>query len=221
MPRWSTGQFAGQLIAEGAGAGRTRASRLPFWVSRALPMRHGLTRSSRPTVRWPRRLLRTGSRGPAQCGARSGRSSSSLTSRRSATSTTTLFASPLSAVSLRSFRWVAQVVQVGCGHLDSTGCWRFAQWTADALEAGEERRIVDAWLDHMGDVCQAAGVALADGRVCHWSPAEPANLERAYNAARTRHPDADWPPEIPWFDVLQRVIRTEPVTVTGVHSTSA
>jgi hypothetical protein len=107
-----------------------------------------------------------------------------------------------------------QIVQVGCGHLDSAGCWRFAQLTADVLDVGEERRIVDAWIGHMGDVCQAAGVTLADARIYHWSPAEPVNLESAYNAARTRHPDADWPAEIPWFDVLQRIIRAEPVAVT-------
>jgi hypothetical protein len=111
-----------------------------------------------------------------------------------------------------------QIVQVGCGHLDSTGRWRFAQWTADALDTGEERRIVDAWLGHMRDVCQTVDVALVDARICHWSPAEPVNLETAYNAARTRHPDADWPAEIPWFDVLQRVVRAEPVTVTGAFN---
>jgi hypothetical protein len=111
-----------------------------------------------------------------------------------------------------------QIVQVGCGHVDSSGCWRFAQWTADALDAGEERRIVDAWLRHMADVCEAAGVTLVDARMCHWSPAEPVNFESAYNAARTRHPDAGWPAEIPWFDILQRVIRAEPVSVTGAFN---
>jgi hypothetical protein len=111
-----------------------------------------------------------------------------------------------------------QIVQVGCGRLDGSSCWRFVQWTADALDSEEERRILDAWLGHMTDVCRAAGVTLADARICHWSAAEPVNLETAYNAARTRHPDADWPAEIPWFDVLQRVIRAEPVTVTGAFN---
>jgi hypothetical protein len=111
-----------------------------------------------------------------------------------------------------------QIVQVGCGHLDSAGCWRFAQWTADALDAREERRLVDAWIGHVRGVCQAAGVTLVDARICHWSSAEPVNLESAYNAARTRHPDADWPVEIPWFDLLEHIIRGEPVAVTGAFN---
>jgi hypothetical protein len=111
-----------------------------------------------------------------------------------------------------------QIVQVGCGYFDSTGSWRFAQWTADALGTGEERRILDAWVAHMADVCGARGIALMDARICHWSAAEPVSLESAYNAARTRHPDADWPAEMPWFDVLQNVIRAEPVAVSGAFN---
>jgi hypothetical protein len=111
-----------------------------------------------------------------------------------------------------------QIVQVGCGHLDGAGCWVFAQWTADALDVGEERRILDAWLGHMASVCRAADVTLVDARICHWSAAEPVNLESAYNAARTRHRDGDWPAEMPWFDVLQCVIRAEPVSVTGAFN---
>jgi hypothetical protein len=111
-----------------------------------------------------------------------------------------------------------QIVQVGCGRLGGSSSWRFVQWTADALDSEEERRILDAWLAHMTDVCRAAGVALANARIYHWSAAEPVNLETAYNAARTRHPDADWPVELPWFDVLQRVIRAEPVAVTGAFA---
>jgi hypothetical protein len=111
-----------------------------------------------------------------------------------------------------------QIVQVGCGHLDGAGCWVFAQWTADALDVGEERRILDAWFCHMANVCRAAGVTLVDARICHWSAAEPVNLESAYNSARTRHPGGDWPAEMPWFDVLQHLIRAEPVAITGAFN---
>lgn len=112
----------------------------------------------------------------------------------------------------------AQIVQVGCGHLDAGGAWSFAQWTVDTLNVGEEGRIVDAWLDHMTAICAAAGVPLGDARIDHWSAAEPVNLETAYNSARTRHPDAEWPTSLPWFDVLERVIRAEPVAVTGAFN---
>lgn len=102
-----------------------------------------------------------------------------------------------------------QIVMIGCGHYDTTGTWNFTQFTVDALTIDEERRIIDAWIGHM------AGLGLAEARIVHWSAAEPANLENAYNSARARHDDADWQADLPWFDVLQAVIRPEPVTVTG------
>jgi hypothetical protein len=111
-----------------------------------------------------------------------------------------------------------QIVQVGCGRVDSSGSWQFVQWTVDALESSEERRILDAWIGHMIEVCRAGGLPLADARLYHWSAAEPVNLETAYNAARMRHLDADWPMELPWFDVLERVIRAGPVAVTGAFN---
>ncbi len=111
-----------------------------------------------------------------------------------------------------------QIVQVGCGHLDATGVWQFAQWTVDALGPAEEGRILGAWLDHMAVACAGAGEPLAAARIYHWSPAEPVNLETAYNSARTRHPDAGWPTDLPWFDLLERVIRAEPVSVTGAFN---
>lgn len=42
----------------------------------------------------------------------------------------------------------------------------------------------------------------------------PANPQVAYNAARTRHPDRNWP-EPAWFDFLKQVIKAEPVVVRG------
>lgn len=102
-----------------------------------------------------------------------------------------------------------QIVMIGCGQFDAEGNWAFAQWTVDALTADEERRIIEAWVEHM------AATGLDHARICHWSAAEPVNLENAYNSARVRHDDADWPTGLPWFDMLQAVVRAEPVTVTG------
>lgn len=109
------------------------------------------------------------------------------------------------------------VFQIGCGHWQE-GEWRFAQWTANCLEPAQEARIIEAWLAEMAATVAATGHTLADARIIHWSPAEPVNLETAYNSARTRHPDADWPPSLPWFDFLVEVIRREPVTVTGAFN---
>jgi hypothetical protein len=110
------------------------------------------------------------------------------------------------------------IVQIGCGYSTIDGTLRFAQWTVDSLTVDEERRIIDAWTGHMADACAEAKACLADTRICHWSAAEPVNLERAYNAARVRHPDAAWPSTLPWFDVLERVIRSAPVAVTGAFN---
>lgn len=110
------------------------------------------------------------------------------------------------------------IAQVGCGHVTSDGVWRFAQWTVDSLTIEEERRVLDAWLVHMSDVCRAAGVELSASQVCHWSAAERVHLETAYDNARQRHPSNAWPAALPWFDVLQDVVRAAPVAVTGAFS---
>lgn len=110
------------------------------------------------------------------------------------------------------------VVQIGCGHVDQSGAWCFSQWTVDALTAAEERRILDAWVGHMAGLAAEEGIMLADARLYHWSAAEPVNLETAYNAARTRHPDFDLPAGLPWFDILEQLIRAEPVAVTGAFN---
>lgn len=109
------------------------------------------------------------------------------------------------------------IFQIGCGHLDESGAWTFAQWTADRLEVACEGSIVDAWLANLSAVTAAAGVGLAEARLYHWSPAETSTLETAYNAARTRHLDKGWPhPDaLPWFDLLVKLARAEPLTVTG------
>jgi hypothetical protein len=111
-----------------------------------------------------------------------------------------------------------QIVQIGCGHQSPSGEWCFRQWTVDMLSVVEEGQIVTEWIEHMRVLSAERATTLSDSRICHWSAAEPVNLETAYNAARTRHPDAGWPTELPWFDVLERVVRAEPVAVTGAFN---
>ena len=53
----------------------------------------------------------------------------------------------------------------------------------------------------------------------HWSPAETSNFERAYDNARARHPDRDWPVLV-WFDLLHEVVQAEPLVVRGAFSFS-
>jgi hypothetical protein len=105
------------------------------------------------------------------------------------------------------------IFMIGCGHLEN-GAWQFARFCTGRLTASEEARIIDEWMAYM---CQVRLRLAPDGvepLVFHWSPAETSSLSNAYNAARTRHPDCDWP-EPAWFDFLKQVIKAEPVVVRG------
>jgi len=110
------------------------------------------------------------------------------------------------------------IFQIGCGQMTAEGQWAFAQWTVDALTLAEEERIIAAWIQHMSAACASAGSSLDPVRVFHWSAAEPANLRNAYAAARARHVAGPSWPCLGWFDVLDRVIRAEPVAVTGAFN---
>jgi hypothetical protein len=112
----------------------------------------------------------------------------------------------------------ALIAQIGCGYFTSDGQWKFMQWSVNAISADEERRIITAWIGYLEKTCAESGCAAREARIFHWSAAEPVNLETAYNAARTRHPEAGWRNDLSWFDLLERVFRAEPVAVTGAFN---
>jgi hypothetical protein len=105
------------------------------------------------------------------------------------------------------------IFMIGCGHLED-GVWQFARFTTLQLTASEEGRIIDDWMMHMCEVRHRLAPGSGEPLVFHWSPAETSSLSNAYNAARTRHPDRDWP-EPAWFDFLKHVVKAEPVVVRG------
>ncbi|HUG56559.1 MAG TPA: hypothetical protein VMJ92_05715 [Candidatus Limnocylindrales bacterium] len=107
------------------------------------------------------------------------------------------------------------IFQVGCGRWEE-GRWRFEQFTVEQLGVAAEGEMIDRWIGHLADLARAAGVDLERVRLFHWSPAETSFLEGAYNAARTRHPERGWP-DLGWYDVLDRVVRAEPVVVRGAR----
>ena len=103
---------------------------------------------------------------------------------------------------------------IGCGHLEN-GVWQFTSWCTDTLSEVEELRIIRAWVAHMSAVRDRLDPQNRQPRIFHWSPAEPAALETAYNSAGARHREhADWPP-LGWYDLLQKVMLAEPVVVRG------
>jgi len=111
------------------------------------------------------------------------------------------------------------IFQIGCGTYRDRE-WRFSQFTVEALTVAAEGAMVDGWLAHLEALAGAAGLRSAsDVRLVHWSPAEESNFEKAYESARSRHPDRHWPP-LQWYDLLNRVFRAEPVVVRGAFSFS-
>ena len=109
------------------------------------------------------------------------------------------------------------IFQIGCGRLED-GEWVFDpqldQWTVDRLDEASEAKIIGAWVVRMQALCAERGITLEQARIYHWSPAETSTLSSAYNSARERHPQNEWP-LLPWFDLLGEVVKKAPVTVTG------
>ena len=108
------------------------------------------------------------------------------------------------------------IFQIGCGWLED-GAWQFEQWTTKRLTEPDESAIIDAWLASVQAQLAARGLSWTDARIYHWSAAETSFLVSAYNSARERHPERNWP-DLPWFDLLQQVIRPEPVAVRGAFN---
>jgi hypothetical protein len=78
-----------------------------------------------------------------------------------------------------------------------------------------EKEQIDAWVAHMMNTCLRLGGM--DPHVFHWAPHEELSLTKAFDAARKRHPDNDWP-EPTWYDFLNKVVKKEPVTVKGAYA---
>ena len=105
------------------------------------------------------------------------------------------------------------IYMIGCGHVEERE-WRFSSFVAHDLSELSESSIIDSWLAHMETVRQRAAPNGDPPTVIHWSPAETSNFETAYNSARARHSEKDWPSPR-WFDFLNRVVKAEPVIVRG------
>lgn len=106
----------------------------------------------------------------------------------------------------------ALIFMIGCGW-EEEGRWQFRCFVAERADEAAEAKMIDRWFAHMAAVRDRLAPG-TDPPVVHWSPAEVSSFERAYNSARQRHPDRDWP-NPHWYDFLSRVVREEPVTVRG------
>lgn len=112
------------------------------------------------------------------------------------------------------------IFMVGCGHLlalPDKPQWEFRVFTARSLTPAEESRILEEWFDHLRQVCVDRKSSLEEARIFHWSPAETSSLTEAYNAAIVRQGSPPWP-KLPWVDLLNRVVKEQPVTVRGAFN---
>lgn len=109
----------------------------------------------------------------------------------------------------------ALIFQIGCGWCVD-GEWRFRSFTARALAPEAEADMIDDWIDHLRALAAAAGTDVSAVRLFHWSAAETSAIENAYRSASLRHRERHWP-ELSWYDLLERVVRAEPVVVRGAH----
>ncbi|MGH2377113.1 MAG: hypothetical protein ACRDGT_01400 [Candidatus Limnocylindria bacterium] len=111
---------------------------------------------------------------------------------------------------------VALIFQIGCGRM-ADGEWTFRRFTARALTSEGEADMIDEWIGHLREIAAGAGLASVNEiRMFHWSAAETSAIENAYRSALQRHADRGWP-ELRWYDLLEKVIRAEPVVVRGAH----
>ena len=105
------------------------------------------------------------------------------------------------------------IFMIGCGHVKD-GQWLWSCFTAEALTEPAEAMILDSWLSHMSEVKRSIDPNGQEPLVFHWSHAEKSTFESAYNSAKERHPEKNWPtPQ--WFNFLKTVVRKEPVVVRG------
>ena len=104
------------------------------------------------------------------------------------------------------------IFMIGCGYMEN-GEWQNRCFCVDRLTEESEARMIDEWLEHMGQVRKLVDPE-GGPRLIHWSYAEPVNYEEAYDSARERHPEKGWP-RVNWFDLWARVVRKEPVVVRG------
>jgi hypothetical protein len=105
------------------------------------------------------------------------------------------------------------IFMIGCGHVED-GEWRWSCFIANALTEPCEAEIIDAWFALMAAVRQRLGTDSEEPPLFHWSHHEPTQFESAYNSAKVRHPEKDWPTPR-WFDFLSQVVRSQPVAVRG------
>lgn len=105
------------------------------------------------------------------------------------------------------------IFMIGCGH-EEEGEFRFEVWTAENESVEAEAKIIRAWLEHMGKVRMRLAPG-AQPRLYHWYRHEPQEVAKAAE----RSNEEPWS-TLPWYDLMDKVFKAQPVTIAGVSGFS-
>ena len=103
------------------------------------------------------------------------------------------------------------IFMIGCGHIEN-GAWRFSCFVADRLTTAAEEEAIDAWISHMGSVRRRLGVSDTP-KALHWANAEVSAFKAA--CKRRQGDRGEISGDFKWFNLLDRVVKAEPVVVRG------
>lgn len=106
------------------------------------------------------------------------------------------------------------IFMIGCGH-EENGEFIFKVWTAQEETYEEEKRITEEWLNYMEETRRRVAPEVERPHVFHWFRHEPDELGKAAG----RHEQTEWR-EVPWYDLLAKVMKAEPVIVRGSDGNS-
>ena len=105
------------------------------------------------------------------------------------------------------------IFMIGCGHIENE-IWKWSCFTVNDLSQESEAKIIESWLNHMGETKFRLGLKEYEAPVYHWSHAETTTFEGAFNSAKNRHRGNNWATPN-WYDFLKLVVKKEPLVVKG------
>jgi len=97
------------------------------------------------------------------------------------------------------------IFQIGCLHFEG-GAPVFAQFTVSRLVVGEERRIVEEWIEHMEAARRLLAPKLERPVAWHWAPAEVSSIETSIESYRAHFPDGPTP-RVKFRDALAVIMK--------------
>ncbi|MCH7905626.1 MAG: ribonuclease H-like domain-containing protein [Armatimonadetes bacterium] len=106
------------------------------------------------------------------------------------------------------------IFMIGCGHEENSD-FVFKVWTMEEETYEEEKRIIEEWLAYMEETRKRLASNIEQPHIFHWFRHEPGELGKAAD----RHDQPQWK-DVPWYDLLKKLMKEEPVMVRGTQGHS-